>query len=669
MAIYFNGKRLVKPQAVSMIDTSKLVGLSVGGGYNICLLGSCAGGEPTKMLTFIDPSEAKSTLVSGDVYAAALMAFSPSPNQNGASVVNTVRVNPATQSTFTPLVDSGSNSLFTAYSVGYGTATKRIQYKIDVATNKYFTYTPVANKKIIRVVSITSNATAVAGTASLVIVGTATFTMAWAGGVAVAVSGDGSYTLVGAATYGTIVVAVTGTILTETIAVAFKAAGVKVSIKDIGSSAQVETQDNIGVAFTVRYTGTVATACALTTTASSIATTVTGATADNLSIDLTDSQFNTIGEVVAFINAQTNYVAYLSSGYINSNLASISIYPASAVEILNCTHTATAAIAAVLDWVNNNSALMTLTDIHATTTGIVATTLGYWVSLAGGVEGTMNSTAWTNALAVLETEDIDIIVALTTDPTVQSLVNSHVLDMNTRKKERRAYYGVPLDSTVAAINTICTTFNNRWSVVATDSVLLDVNGKGIVEYDSSFMAAIYAGMKAGFASMAEPLTYKYLNVLSLGTSFDDLDVISLLEAGAAPAEFVKGSGIRIVQGRTTYIMDDKVVNVEDSVSCIADYIAKDSRKTLEDAYVGSRANSTTIQGVKTTLVSRLQDYEKTGLITGGLDPQTLLPILAYRNISVVFSNRVCSVKFEVSPVEPLNWITITASFTPATIIA
>ena len=241
--------------------------------------------------------------------------------------------------------------------------------------------------------------------------------------------------------------------------------------------------------------------------------------------------------------------------------------------------------------------------------------------------------------------------------------------MSLRKKERRAYYGHALTASITELKDLQTHFNDRRSMLVTPGIELRDSDGNVTLYNSNFTAAALAGIVAGFTSVADSLTYKYINALRLEKIYTDLEIDELINSGIVPVEKVKNRGFRISYGRTTYTYDDISVNVEDSVSRIGDYITIDVRSQLENTFVGTRATKENISAVKTFVRNILKAYEKSGLIVGGTDPVTGQPQMAYSAITVDFADRVCSVSFQVSPVEPMNYILITAAFKPNTISA
>jgi hypothetical protein len=134
VAVYFNGKFLVEPQAASKIDDTALESPGIVGLLAVAVLGEGTGGQPTEPLLFATPADAREVLRSGALLQGVLNAFSPSAEVPGASFVYAVRVNPATQAALT--LDNGvATDLIDLTSVDYGLYTNNIQIQIEAGTN------------------------------------------------------------------------------------------------------------------------------------------------------------------------------------------------------------------------------------------------------------------------------------------------------------------------------------------------------------------------------------------------------------------------------------------------------------------------------------------------------------------------------------------------------
>jgi hypothetical protein len=139
-AIFFNGRRLNVPQAVSKIDASALAAVSPAAVGIIALVGTAEGGEP---LT-VDESAADATRAgtiqeryrSGNLRTAGIFVFEPSADDavpGGASKVIGVKVNPATQSG-TTLPDDNAADALDITSKDWGQFTEQINLEVAAGT-------------------------------------------------------------------------------------------------------------------------------------------------------------------------------------------------------------------------------------------------------------------------------------------------------------------------------------------------------------------------------------------------------------------------------------------------------------------------------------------------------------------------------------------------------
>lgn len=99
--VYFGGKQIDKPGAYSVVDTSSMTPVVLGGQRILAMIGECEGGEPHKVLWFNNPTAAKEKLIDGDLLNAMEIAWDPANELNGADLIAAVRVNNATKATHT----------------------------------------------------------------------------------------------------------------------------------------------------------------------------------------------------------------------------------------------------------------------------------------------------------------------------------------------------------------------------------------------------------------------------------------------------------------------------------------------------------------------------------------------------------------------------------------
>jgi hypothetical protein len=138
-AIFFNGRRIVVPQAVSRIDASALQATSPSAIGIVALLGTAEGGVPLtvdEQYDLTNPDAARDQYRSGDLKTASLFCFEPSQDDavpGGASKIVPIKVNPATQSS-AQLPDSLALPSVDLTSVGYGQFTEQVNIDVDTGT-------------------------------------------------------------------------------------------------------------------------------------------------------------------------------------------------------------------------------------------------------------------------------------------------------------------------------------------------------------------------------------------------------------------------------------------------------------------------------------------------------------------------------------------------------
>lgn len=139
-SIFFNGRRINIPQAVSKIDASALSTISPSAVGIVALIGTAEGGVPlTVDETYSDMTQSGQVFTryrSGDLKTASLFAFEPSTDEavpNGAQKIVAVKVNPATQSTVT-LQDATATDAVDVTSRDYGLFTEQINVTVEAGT-------------------------------------------------------------------------------------------------------------------------------------------------------------------------------------------------------------------------------------------------------------------------------------------------------------------------------------------------------------------------------------------------------------------------------------------------------------------------------------------------------------------------------------------------------
>jgi hypothetical protein len=129
----FQGQTYIRPQVVSVVDDSRLVGPNDATGVNLAIVGVATGGVPTSALTFTSARDARRVLRGGELLDAVERAYAPGSNIAGAYRIVAVRVNAATRATLT-LNDASAASAVVLTSQDYGLHTNQMSVGIAAGT-------------------------------------------------------------------------------------------------------------------------------------------------------------------------------------------------------------------------------------------------------------------------------------------------------------------------------------------------------------------------------------------------------------------------------------------------------------------------------------------------------------------------------------------------------
>ncbi len=310
-----------------------------------------------------------------------------------------------------------------------------------------------------------------------------------------------------------------------------------------------------------------------------------------------------------------------------------------------------ASIAAAVSAINNpntGSTLVTASDSgSAVGTAVPVNTNGF-VGLQGGLDDlTPSLTEWTNALALLNTQVVNIVhLAGVTDPSVFALLQSHVDTLSNERRKRIGICGSALGLPVGV-------YSNPDSLLGQAYNLNDPRmiycGIGVDGVSGAFTAAHVAGWISG-RDVATSITFQNLDVTSLEVLHDQADINSLLIGGVLVLEQVP-SGRRVVRGITT--QQDIVPGVteapfkEITTIRIVDNVDSTLQAALEGKYIGQKGISRNINGIVSDTVSLLTQFQENEIIQG------------FKNVTAVQNPNnpeIINVSFVVAPVFPINWI-------------
>lgn len=422
---------------------------------------------------------------------------------------------------------------------------------------------------------------------------------------------------------------------------------------------------------TIQVTDGSATAAVLDISSTTFSTTVTGGSAPDLSIPL--AQFNTISQLVDFINSQSLYVAtVVDSSQQNEPLTVMDQQTASPI-LANPLK-----VLRDLQDVINFLAESGLVDFTETAVSGLPDALVKTFLATGARGATSNANiiagydellkARVNFVVPLFSRDAtdDIVDGLTDASSAYTIdaihvgVRTHVLQASDVKgrKERQAYiaYKGTLDESKDK------SFNMGAARVSLQFQDVDIqNTEGdIVTEQPHMLATLNAAMKAA-AVIGLPNTFKLLNII--GFTHPDFnpetDSDEGIDANLTFVEKNPGGGFRWVLDNSTYgQVKDAFIFSRPSVLYASDVAAFTIRLNVE-TFIGQRNSDVSPESVKNLLISVMDALRSSGIIV----PDAASNGKGFKNLSVKFQGSIIRTSVTLVLVEgfefALNDITVT----------
>lgn len=447
----------------------------------------------------------------------------------------------------------------------------------------------------------------------------------------------------------------------------------------IRKNAEVETilenENNVLLRILYKGAGSAATLSVLDVTGvKRLQTSCTGASSDNLNINLTE--FTTIRQLVDFINNFNSGLSYTCvSDFYNAAVASpttLDYYDA--LDIRSMPLELKAAINEIVTNVNGTSQFIRLdriSNVYGQVETISSTARRF---LSGGTRGASTNSSFQTGFDALLRERCNIVVPLVssdasvdisngiTDPSstytilsihAQADAHCRTASNTQNRSERNGFVGIK--DTLANSILASKALNSEYISMAIQDVRT-LNASGTVVWQDPWVfAALAAGMQAG-SEVGTPLTHKYMNVIGIRHSDFDPKVQynQAIAAGILFAQQPDAGGTRIVVGNTTYQKDQSFVFNRISVFEICNYVAYDSRIQLENAFIGrSRAYGTSLAvAVKTFFNGVLSGYTRAGLLA----PDALNKGLGFREVTVVITGGVVNLSAIITPAPGIDFL-------------
>lgn len=364
----------------------------------------------------------------------------------------------------------------------------------------------------------------------------------------------------------------------------------------------------------------------------------------DLDVDLKDPRFSMAESVVQYLAGVSDYVLTFVSPE-SSQLDTSTFKSTVGTDIIGDNGYVLSPDADLVYRINTFSQLLT-----AEQTGVIATFPATYLS--GGSKGVLPAT-WIPYFAELRKSYSDILVVLSSNQSIHAEALAHVQQMEQRKQKQVMFTGGGVGETTEQAKQRASMLNSSRAVLAYPGVYHRNMGAGKKVLPCYFTAAMIAGRVAGVPP-SEPITFDYFNLVGLERELivGDPDIDDLITSGVATLETVIGGGVRLVQGITTYTGANNTLLREISVRRGADALTTTMTHTMEDTFVGKRGLPATISAV----TSKARDVLDAAVLSGD--------IVGYGAITVRFVGTAVYVDYQVAPVEPINFVLLTAHFVP-----
>ena len=280
---------------------------------------------------------------------------------------------------------------------------------------------------------------------------------------------------------------------------------------------------------------------------------------------------------------------------------------------------------------------------------------------SGNTANTSSTTAdYLSAYAALEDVKNVIIVPLSEEESVHLALSTHCRHMEgVGRDERNGFAPLPISLNKQAIKARIRSINNR-NVSAVSQSIKAYNELGeLKSYGSKMLAVVAAAMQAG-SSTGMPLTSKIINVQDLGQNADwspSRSAEEMIEMGLMFARFDQERGY-VWERSITTSRENNAAFTELSTNESVNVSTKTARRSVESR-IGDRLFAGLTGVIKALIAAELQRQIESGIIKS----------FNAGSISVSDIGDGFNVSYEIAPLEPVNFIRITAHIKRAPVSA
>lgn len=410
-------------------------------------------------------------------------------------------------------------------------------------------------------------------------------------------------------------------------------------------------QDNIGRnAFKIRYSGGQASAVMTVSGTSLVLEAPTSTTVATIDLNV----YNTAIKLVDKLNTVAGFAASVQDGNDESIMLNGLDY-VTAQDVKTADYVALANLQAVVDWFNGIGEGF-ITAARSSGAGKVPANIAF-TYLAGGSNGTVTNTEWSNAFTTLQTVDVQWVVPVSSDSAIHAMNSAHCLFMsNIARKERRGGVGMASGTTDAQAIAAAKALNSD-RIFLTHLGFYDFGDDGKLKLFPPYIAA---AMVAGAFAGVDPgtaLTNKSVTVNGLERDVSNpTDTDPLIKGGVLVLENTD-KGFKVVQSISTWLVNRNYNRVEMSCGVALDFVCRNVRDAL-DVLRGAKGDPLVLTRAAGITESTLRELARVGIIVGNADSP------AYKNIRASLDGDVIRVEFQCSPVIPVNFILTTVFAVP-----
>lgn len=262
----------------------------------------------------------------------------------------------------------------------------------------------------------------------------------------------------------------------------------------------------------------------------------------------------------------------------------------------------------------------------------------------GGAQG--STLDYEAALASIEAQSFQLVVLFSLNAADQSKLSAHLDAAARAGYERQAYTAIDSTSALSAAKSRAVSLNAPDIALAAQSIEVFNPAGERVTLDARYTALMFAAMQAG-SDTAEPLTRKRPRVISFSQAWDShADAEAALRSGLI---FMSRDniGARIERGLTTWLEDNNPIYSEISAYESLLVSVRDIRQALSDQ-IGRPTRASQMTLIESRVNARLTAQVLDGTLKG------------FANVTLEDLGDQIAVSYDAAPVEPLNFITLTA---------